>query len=264
MPPPVPPSVNDGRRMTGKPILLLKSMPSFRLLTSDGLGNFEADLGHRIFEEQAVFALLDGVELRADELRAVLFEDAAVGEFDGEIESGLSADGGKHGEDAGASAVGEHFGFDADDLFEIGAVERLDVGAVGHLGVGHDGGRVGVHQHHFVAFGLERLAGLRAGVVELGGLADDDGAGAEDEDFRDVVAAWHGLTVAPFPLIHHLHKILEEVVRVVGPGAASGWYCTLKSGSERWRRPSSVLSFRSMCVRSTSLCFSESGSTAKL
>ena len=72
---------------------------------------------HRIFEEQTVFALLDGVELRADELRAVLLEDAAIGQFDGEVQSGLSADRGKHGEDAGTPAFGEHFGFDADDLF---------------------------------------------------------------------------------------------------------------------------------------------------
>ena len=56
------------------------------------------------------------------------------------------------------------------------AGQRLDVGAVGHLRIGHDGGRIGVGQHHLVAFRLERLAGLRAGVVELGRLADDDRA----------------------------------------------------------------------------------------
>ena len=35
------------------------------------------------------------------------------------------------------------------------------------------------------------LAGLRAGVVELGGLADDDRARAEDQDLLDVVAPGH-------------------------------------------------------------------------
>ena len=58
----------------------------------------------------------------------------------------------------------------------VSQVERLDVGLVGHDRVGHDGGRVGVHEHDLVAELAQRLAGLRAGVVELAGLADDDRA----------------------------------------------------------------------------------------
>ncbi len=155
---------------------------------------------HRVFEQQAVFGLLDGAELRADELHAVLLEHAAVGQLDREVQRGLSADGRQQREDAGRAARLQHLGFDADDLFQIGAGERLDVGAVGHLGVGHDGGRIGVGQHDLVAFGLERLAGLRAGVVELRRLADDDGPRADDEYLRDVVAAWHGLSLGSYCL----------------------------------------------------------------
>ena len=81
--------------------------------------------------------------------------------------------------------------FDADDLFDVLVGERLDVGAVGELGIGHDGGRVRVDQHHLVALLLEGFAGLRAGVVELGRLADDDGAGADHEDLLNVISAWH-------------------------------------------------------------------------
>ena len=178
--------------MTGKPILLAEVHAVLQIVDQRRLGNFEADLGHRVFEEQPVFALLDSVKLRADELRAVLLQYSVVGQFDRQIQRRLSADGRQHGEDAGPSAGGEHLSFDADDFVQVSERERLDVGAVGHLGVGHDGGGVGVHQHHLIAFGLERLAGLRAGVVELSRLADDDGSGADDEDFRDVVAAWHG------------------------------------------------------------------------
>ena len=124
--------------------------------------------------------------LRADQLDVVLFEHAAVGEFDGEVERGLSANGGQHGE----ARAGRHLALDANDFFEIFARERLDVGAVGRLRIGHDGGRVRVHQHHLVAFGLERLAGLRAGVIELRRLADDDRSGADDENLRDVSCVW--------------------------------------------------------------------------
>ena len=151
--------------------------------------------GHRVFEEQAVFGLLDGAELRADELHVVLFEHASVGQLDREIQRGLSAHSRQQRKDAGSFIGGQHLGFNADDFFQIGAGERLDVSAVGHLRIGHDGGRIGVGQDHFVAFGLQRLAGLRAGVVELRRLANDDGPGADDKHFRDVVAAWHGLVL---------------------------------------------------------------------
>ena len=42
-----------------------------------------------------------------------------------------------------------------------------------------------------------------------------------------------------------------------GPGAASGWYCTARIGSVRWRNPSRVWSFRFQCVGSI-----EAGSVA--
>ncbi len=42
-------------------------------------------------------------------------------------------------------------------------------------------------EHNLVALLLEGLAGLRAGVVELGRLADDDGAGADYEDLLNAV-----------------------------------------------------------------------------
>src|SRR5690606_29986826 len=73
-------------------------------------------------------------------------------------------------------------------------VERLHVGRVGELGVGHDRGRVRVGQDDAVALLLEDLARLRAGVVELAGLADHDGTGADEEDRLEVVAARHQAT----------------------------------------------------------------------
>ena len=69
---------------------------------------FEADLAHRVFEQQPVFGLLDGVDLGADQLHAVFIEHAGFGQFDREIQAGLAADGGKQ-------RVGP---FLADDLFD--------------------------------------------------------------------------------------------------------------------------------------------------
>ena len=70
----------------------------FQIVDQRRFRHVEADPLHRIFEEKTVFGLLDGVELRANELHVVLFEDAGVGELDGEIQRGLSADRGQHGE----------------------------------------------------------------------------------------------------------------------------------------------------------------------
>ena len=69
--------------------------------------------------------------------------------------------------------------------------ERLDVSAVGAFGIGHDRGRIRVRQNHFVALLLESFAGLRAGVVELRRLADDDGARAEDQNLLYVSSFGH-------------------------------------------------------------------------
>ena len=132
--------------------------------------------------------------LRADELHVVLLEHAAVGKLDRQIERGLSAHGRQDGK---ARRRGRHLALDANNLFQIFAGQRLDVSAVGDLRIGHDGGRIRIGQHHFKALGLERLASLRPGVIKLRRLANDDGARADDQDFRDVSSSWHQFLVAP-------------------------------------------------------------------
>ena len=43
-----------------------------------------------------------------------------------------------------------------------------------------------------VALGAQSLAGLGAGIIEFAGLADDDRAGADDEDCGDIGPLRHG------------------------------------------------------------------------
>ena len=117
-------------------------------------------------------AFLIAGELGADQLDAVALEDAALGELDRQVQAGLPAE--RRQQRVGPLAL--------DDLLEHVGGERLDVGAVGELRVGHDRRRVRVDQDDAVALLLERLARLRAGVVELAGLADDDRAGADEQD----------------------------------------------------------------------------------
>ena len=95
--------------------------------------------------------------------------------------------------------------------------ERLDVGPVGQVRIGHDGGRIRIDQHHFIAVRAQRFAGLRAGIIELAGLADDDRPGADDQNAMEIVAPRH-LCVPG----HQFHKIVEQIVRIVRPGRGLG------------------------------------------
>ena len=111
-------------------------------------------------------------------------------------------------------------------LLDRRRVDRLDVDRVGHVRVGHDRGRVGVDQDHPVALLAQRLAGLRAGVVEFAGLADHDRAGADDQDALDVGAFWH-VSVPPSCAMNRSNRPATSC----GPGLASGWPWKLKAGA---------------------------------
>ena len=221
MPPPTPPSVNDGRMIEREAERLRQRRSLRRAIARRPLSrHVEADLAHRVLEQLAVFGDLDRVDRRADQLDAVLLEHAVLGELDREVERRLAADGRQQRvRPLALDDRGEHF-----------RRQRLDVGAVGELRVGHDRRRVAVDEDDLEPFGAQRLARLRAGVVELAGLPDDDRAGADDEDALDVGAFGHvsdlaaGRHVAQLQrrapqrqprLFHHVEKSSKQVVRVV-------------------------------------------------
>jgi hypothetical protein len=118
---------------------------------------------------------------RTDQLDLVFVEHAVVPQVERAVQRGLATHGGQDG-------VGALLG---DDLLDRLPGDGLDVGDVGRGRVGHDRGGVAVDQDDLVTLFAQRLAGLHAGVVELAGLANDDGAGADDEDALDVGALWH-------------------------------------------------------------------------
>ena len=148
-----------------------------------------------------------------------------------------------------------------DDPRDRAPVDRLDVDRVGHLRVGHDRRGIGVDQDDAVALLAQRLAGLRAGVIELAGLADDDRPGADDQDALDVGALGHqpatrsssaaAAARAQLLLQAARHQAARNARTAAacraGPGLASGWPwklnagrsvraipCSEPSNSERW------------------------------
>jgi hypothetical protein len=101
-----------------------------------------------------------------------------------------------------------------------GTGERLDVGRVGELGIGHDRRRVRVHEHDAEALFAQHAARLGAGVVELARLADDDRATPDQEDGLEVGTAGHRQ-----PARMRIDELAERgSAHRADRGPASGWY----------------------------------------
>ncbi len=178
-------------------------------------------------EQVAVLGARDRVVVGADQLDAEALQGAVVVQRLGEVQRGLPAE--RAEQRVGALAL--------DHLRHRAGQQRLDVRRVGELGVGHDRGGVGVDEHHLVALLAQHLAGLHAGVVELGGLPDHDRPGAEDQDLVDV--SRRGIYAA-LPI--RSRKRSNRYRLSCGPGPASGWYCTVPPGTSSSSRPSTVRS----------------------
>jgi hypothetical protein len=144
--------------------------------------HLQPHLLHRLLEQLAVFAQAQGVDRRSQHFDAQALQGAALGKRDRQVDAGLTADRGQ--QRVGALVL--------EDLFDHLWEQRLDVGGVGHVGVGHDRRRVGVDQHDAIPLAPQRAAGLGARIVEFAGLADNDRTGAEDQDGADVLAFRHG------------------------------------------------------------------------
>jgi len=141
----------------------------------------QSDPLHGRLEPVALFGLGNHLGGGPDHLHAVFRQHAVAVEVHGQVQPGLPSQ-------RGQQCVGplglDHLGHDLPG-------QRLDIGAMGRFGVGHDGGRIGIDQHDLVPLLLQRLARLGARVVEFAGLPDDDGSGADQQNLVDVVAAWH-------------------------------------------------------------------------
>ena len=103
-----------------------------------GLRQVEPDLEHGVLEQEPVLALLDGLRLGADHAHAVLLEDAARC-------SAMAVFSAVWPPSVGQEGVGLLLD---DDLLDDLRSDRLDVGPVGELRIGHDRGRIGVDQDH--------------------------------------------------------------------------------------------------------------------
>ena len=115
-------------------------------------GHFDTQLLHGVLELNTVLAALDSVYLHADNLYVVLFKHAGFAQLRAEIKSGLTAEVRQQGVRA----------LLLNDLGQTVNVQRLDIGDIRNVRVGHDGRRVGIHQNDLIAELAQRLARLGA------------------------------------------------------------------------------------------------------
>jgi hypothetical protein len=151
MPPPTPPIVNDGPDDRREARVLDQHERLLERLGHAAARHLDADLRHRIAKQQPILRHANGLDRGANQLHAVLGEDAALVQRDREVQRRLPADGRQH----------RIRPLDGDDRLHGLGRQRLDVGPIRHLGVGHDRRRVAVHQHDLEAFTAQRLARLR-------------------------------------------------------------------------------------------------------
>ena len=173
----------EGRANDARQADDFQRIPGFRHGVRDfAFRAFNADFRHGIAEFLAVFGFVYHFRLGADQFAAVFFQNAGFGEFQRCIQRSLSAHGGQQ-------SIGT---FLSNNFFHNLNRDRFDIGGIGQPRIGHDCGRVGIHQNHAIALSTERFAGLRAGIVEFAGLAYDDWPGADDHDGFNVSALRHG------------------------------------------------------------------------
>ena len=132
-------------------------------------GQIQPDALHGRLEQIAIFGFLDGRQLGPDEFHAVAVENAGFGQVNGQIQTGLAANGRQQGVRT----------FPFNNFFKDGPGQRFDIGPVRKIRVGHNRGRIRVDQNDAVALLFERLAGLGARVIEFARLANHNGAGAD-------------------------------------------------------------------------------------
>ena len=143
--------------------------------------HLDAELVHCILKLDSVLTALDGIHLHADNLHVVFVQNTCLVEFCAEVQSGLSAE-------VRQQRIRALL---CDDTLKAIHIQRLDVRHVRHFRVGHDRRRIRVYKHNLVPEFPERLARLRAGVVKLTRLSDDDRAGADNQYFVDVCSFCH-------------------------------------------------------------------------
>ena len=110
----------------------------FHVTGDTGSWAFEADVFHCLIEFAAIFRLVDSLCVGTDHFHAVLGQHTVLFQRQRTVQCGLTA----HGWQDGIRTL---FG---DNFFHRLPADGFDVGSVGHGRIGHNSGRIRVHQNN--------------------------------------------------------------------------------------------------------------------
>ena len=135
-----------------------------------GVRRLKPDLCHRLSKQISILSHINGLTRRRNHFDVVFFENALARKIERTVQSRLATH--RRQYRVGALLF--------DDSFDCRPVHGLYIDGICHIRVGHDRGRIRIHQDDTEVFFFERLAGLRAGVVEFARLPDHNRASADD------------------------------------------------------------------------------------
>ena len=137
---------------------------------------FKTNALHCHFKFFTIFGLVDGFLGSANHLNVEFFQYSFALQIQCAVQSGLATHGWQY-------RVRPFFFNNTRDVLPV---NRLDVGSIGRLRIGHDRCRIGIDQDDTVALFLQRLTGLGARVIKLTTLTNDNRTGANNKYAVDV------------------------------------------------------------------------------
>ena len=179
----------EGRSQNDRITDMLRGFLGFFQAVGDfGRNDRFTDLLAHFLEHLTVFSPFDTLSRCTQQFNAALFQNTFLIQLHRQIQTGLSAD-------AGNDRVRS---FITQDLGNVFQGQRFHVNLVRHLGIRHDRGRIGIAQNDLITLFFQGQAGLCAGIVEFGGLTDNDRAGADDQYFFNVCSLCHSCSPRDF------------------------------------------------------------------
>ena len=188
----------DNRRETD---LRLHLDGFFHAMRDGRTGHVETNLAHGLAEPIPVLGFVDGIPGGANHFHIVLFQHAFPRQIEGAVQCRLPTHGGQQ-------RIGAFF---LNDFGNHSPINRFNIGSIGHLGIGHDGSRIGIDQNNPITLFPERLAGLCTRIVKLTGLTDHNRTGTDNQDTFDVCSFWHGelQLTGLLVLLDRIHKLIK-------------------------------------------------------
>ena len=124
---------------------------------------FATNLGNNRTKLFTILTSANRIHICTDELGTVFRKNSLIMQFDGGVQSGLSAQ---------CCENCRWFLF-GDDHFQNFSCDRFNISCVGKFRIGHDCGWVGIDQYDSDTFSSKYSTCLGAGIIKLAGLANN-------------------------------------------------------------------------------------------